>query len=187
MKFIKVLTFLTILIITSCSKQLQTNESGVEKLLKLTFQLHKSEYCLGDPVVATVSLTNSGYNTLLINSRMALHKPGLSSPMRELAFRVTSPNGKSYDPIIYASPKIFEKKDFIDLKPRESFEFDFHFASNFYSFPEVGVYKIVANYQNLIDPSYIDATDKRIAWKGELNSNEVLLTIMPCSTNKTVP
>jgi hypothetical protein len=163
--------------------------SGIsaEKSLKLTIRLEQSQYCLGDPVIAIVTMTNIGNKTLLINARMALHKPGLPSPIRELAFNITAPDGKSYDPILYASPKLLEKKDFIEIKPGSAIEFEFHFASNFYIFPEVGIYRIVANYQNIIDPNNIDSTDKRIAWKGELNSNEILLTIVPCSTPSTMP
>lgn len=188
MKWLKFLAFIIIILVgVSCSNHPDAIESESEKSLELAVRLHKSEYCLGEPVVATVSLTNIGHDALLINSRMSLHKPGLPSPMRELVFYVTAPHGDSYDPILYASPKFFEKKDFINLEPNDVFEFNFHFASNSYKFPEVGVYKIMANYQNLVDPSYIDSNDDRIAWKGDLSSNEVLLTIVPCSTPSPVP
>jgi hypothetical protein len=189
MKWINFVAFLIILVLAgcSCSNQSDVDKSGAETLLTLDIRLHKSEYCLGEPVVATVSLTNIGHDLLLINSRMSLHKTGLPSPMRELVFYVTTPQGESYDPILYASPKYYEKKYFINLKPDDVFEFDFHFASNFYTFPEIGVYKIVANYQNLVDPNYIDSSDARIAWKGELNSNEVLLEIVPCTMPSVTP
>jgi hypothetical protein len=163
----------------SASNWFEQNSSKNENSLELTISLDKSIYHLGEPVVADITLTNIGKGTLLINSRMSYHWPSMTSPIRELSFNVTTPAGSSYAPSVSIQPKFFSLKDFIYLEPNDSYELTFYFASNGYEFLQIGEYRIAANYQNFVDPNYINASDTRIAWKGELNSNEVLLTIVP--------
>lgn len=163
----------------SCSNWLDRSSNKHENSLKLAISLDQPTHHLGESVIAYISLTNVGEEALLINSRMSLHAPSMTSPIRELAFNVTTPAGDSYVPPKTFNPMYFDLKYFIYLKPNEVYKIAFHFASNHYEFLEIGEYKIFANYQNYVDPNYVDPADNRVAWKGELNSNEVLLTIVP--------
>jgi hypothetical protein len=110
---------------------------------------------------------------------MSLNLPYRPSPIREIAFKITTPSGKSYWPDVNISPRYFQSKDFIELGPDMSLDTTINLNTYSYKFVEVGTYSVIANYQNIIDPSVIDPKDTRIAWKGELNSNEVFLTIIP--------
>jgi hypothetical protein len=173
-----ILLFLTPLL-GACSIQLEKNDKSQEQSLKLTLQFEKPTYHPGESVIAIITLENVGNETVLVNSRMSVNLPFESSPIREIAFDVTTPSGENYWPDVNISPSFFEIRYFIELRPGETFESTVYLSSYSYKFTESGVYKVVANYQNYVDPSYVDPEDDRVAWKGELNSNEILLTIVP--------
>ncbi len=149
-----------------------------EQTMELVLRFEKSTYYVGEDIVTTITLKNTGKNPVLVNSRMSVNLPVLSSPIREITFRITMPNGEGYWSDAFIDPRQLRREDFIELKPKESYETTIHLSS-YFTLTELGVYKVIANYQNFIDPSFVDLDDTRVAWKGELNSNEVFLTIIP--------
>jgi hypothetical protein len=169
--------------LSSCIKSLARSDGTQEQILKLTLRLEQQELHVGEPVIATVTMVNIGKQSVVVNSRMSINLPPLPSPLRELAFKITLPTGESYYPDVVIDAGALYSTHFLELKPGESFEKIVHLNSYGYQFIKAGVYVIVANYQNTIDPK--DAInskgndDNRIAWKGELDSNAVELTILP--------
>ncbi len=155
------------------------NYSTQNQALELTLRFEQTTYYVSEPVVAVVTLRNIGKEAILINSRMAMDLPYRPSPIREIAFKVTTPSGENYWPSVKINNWFVQSSDFVALSPGDYMEKNYNLSASSYEFIEGGVYRVVANYQNNIDPSYIDPDDTRIAWKGELNSNEVFLTIIP--------
>ncbi|MBI5294235.1 MAG: hypothetical protein HY869_02085 [Chloroflexi bacterium] len=168
-----------IVLLSSCIK----SDTAQEQSLKLTLQLERQVHHPGEPVVVTITLVNIGREAVVINSRMSVNLPPLSSPQRELAFKIALPSGKSYYPDVMIDPGALYNTHFIELQPGAFFEQTVHLQSYDYEFTETGTYTIVANYQNTLDPKdaiiRAGAEDNRIAWKGELNSNTAQLTIAP--------
>lgn len=181
-KFFVVLLVMIVLL-SSCIKNETATDSAQEQSLKLTLQLEQQVHHPGEPVVVTITLVNIGREAVVINSRMSVNLPPLSSPLRELAFKIALPSGKSFYPDVVIDPGALYNTHFIELQPGESFEQTVHLQSYGYEFTETGTYTIAANYQNTLDPKdaiiRAGAEDNRIAWKGELESNTVQLIITP--------
>ena len=171
----------TALVLISCT--ISSNQDSVpEQPLQITLRFEKDSYHVGEIVIAKIKLTNVSDKLIIVNSRMSVNLPPILSPIREIAFDVTSPSGKTYWPDVVIDPGPLYSTHFIELDPGDYFEDVIHLNSYGYEFKEVGTYLVVANYQNNIDPQ--DAIilngfdDNRIAWKGELNSNQVQLIII---------
>lgn len=155
------------------------NYGPQNQTLELTLRFEQTNYHIGEPVVAIVTLKNIGTETIIINSRMAIDLPYRPSPMREIAFNVITPSGEDYWPSVKINNRFFQSGDFIALTSSDYVEVIYNLSNDSYEFIETGIYRVTANYQNTVDPSIVDPEDNRIAWKGELNSNEVFLTILP--------
>lgn len=173
----------SVALFASCTISEAKNNIAHEQQLQLTLRLEQQVRHIGEPVVATITLANSGEETVVVNLRMSVNLPPISSPLREVAFKITLPTGESYYPDVVIDPGALYNTHFIELQPGEFFEKVIYLDSYGYEFTGPGTYVIVANYQNSLDPKdsiiRIGSDDTRIAWKGELNSNEVLLTIIP--------
>ena len=181
-----VLCLVWALSMVSCVNTSEKSNDAQKQALKLTLRFEQSTYHVGEPVVAIVRLENIGSETIIVNSLMRMGLPPDPSPVRDIAFDVITPTGEIYWPDINITPGPLYNTHFVELKSGESFEKIVHLDSYFYNFTEVGTYKIIANYQNILDPkdaildpNGVDTSDNRIAWKGELNSDEVQLTIIP--------
>lgn len=180
-RFLFLLLFVTAFISSSCTTQ--TKDAAQEQPLKLTLRFEKTEYHVGDPVIATVKLENIGSVPIIINSRMLAGLPFMPPQTCEIVFDVLDPSGKSYWPSVNLDPGGLYNTDFVELKPGDSIEEEIHLDSYGYVFTKVGIYMVVAKYQNAIDPkdanSLKDVEDNRIAWKGIINSAQLQLKIIP--------
>jgi len=180
MKHYLFLSILTLaLFVGSCSSQSKKDGLMQNEELQLSLRFGNDTYHVGEPIIAIVTLENIGNGDTIVNSRMAVNLPFESSPLREIAFTVTTPSGKDYWPAVQIDNVGIRSQLFVALKPGTTIEKKINLDSFRYEFTEVGTYKVIANYQNFVDPNYANPDDTRIAWKGELNSNEVLLTIIP--------
>jgi hypothetical protein len=181
-RFFSLTLVATALVLISCA--ISSNQDSVpEQSLQITLRFEKDSYHVGETVIAKIKLTNVDDKPIIVNSRMSVNLPPIPSPIREIAFDITTPTGETYWPDIVIDPGPLYNTHFIELKPGESFEDDIYLSSYFYEFTEVGTYLVVANYQNTLDPQDAIVSqgveDHRIAWKGELNSNQVQLIIIP--------
>lgn len=178
----KLYHFLPILVLTlfvgACSLQSRKDGLVQNEELQCSLRFEKNTYHVGEPIVAIVTLENIGNDGTIVNSRMAVNLPFESSPIREIAFTVITPSVDDYWPAIQIDNVGIRSQLFVVLKPGETIVKNIKLNSYRYKFTEVGTYKVIVNYQNFVDPSYANPDDTRIAWKGELNSNEVLLTII---------
>lgn len=147
--------------------------------LYLTLDLDQAEYHLGQPIIATITIENVSNGPLLFNSRMALDHPTFAD--RQIAFHITTPNGKPYQLTGYVNYPAMHSDDFITLNPGEIIKHTYELNGdvNRYKFTEMGVYHFTVDYLNVFDPSFIDPSDSRVAWKGMVFSNEVIFTIIP--------
>lgn len=79
--------------------------------LYLTLDLDQAEYHLGQPIIATITIENVSNGPLLFNSRMALDHPTFAD--RQIAFHITTPNGKPYQLTGYVNYPAMHSDDFI--------------------------------------------------------------------------
>ncbi len=166
-------------ILASCVN-FKENSGGFQKqTLRLILRLDQPVYHVSQPIIATVTLQNIGDKFVVINSRLSINLPSIGSPIREIAFDIIAPSGEYYSPDIIIDNRPLRKTDFVDIRPMGTIEHTYYLTSYGYKFTEVGVYKVTANYQNLVDPISIDSEDHRTAWKGELNSNTIVITVIP--------
>ena len=181
-RFFSLTLVATALVLMSCAIS-SNQDSGPEQSLQLTLRFEKDSYHVGETVIAKIKLENIGSKPFIIISRLSVNLPPIPSPIREIAFNITTPTGETYLPDVIIDPGPLYNTYFIELKPGESYEDDIYLGSYSYEFTEIGTYLVVANYQNTLDPQDAivpqGAEDNRIAWKGELNSNQVQLIIIP--------
>jgi len=156
-----------------------TNGTEIVHPLELVLSFDKRVYQRGEQVVASIVLRNIGGESLLINSYMAVNLPVMPSPVRGMAFVILDPSRDKYVPDIYIDSRPPKIEDFVVLAPGEMIERKFYPVSYGYDFSKLGMYTVIANYQNLIDPSALEPNDKRMAWKGEIDSNPAYFTTLP--------
>lgn len=145
--------------------------------LDLTLSFDKTAYQKNESIVATIVLKNIGDENLLVNTYLAVNFSHIPSPMRGIAFTIFDPKGNSYIPDGFINSLAPRVKDFIVLEPDQLVAINYDLLNYMYDFSISGAYRIIANYQNKIDPRTLDPNDNRTAWKGEVNSSEVIITI----------
>jgi hypothetical protein len=141
-------------------------------MLTLTLTAEKETYSTGEPLLVKVVLSNTGPDPVVVNARMSLNAPFTPSAFREISFELTDPDG---------GPVVFEARinrgfpnveDFQALDPGEQIERAYR-LDTYHDLAGPGRYRARAVYQNERDPE-----DGRRAWKGELRSEEVALTVL---------
>jgi hypothetical protein len=163
--------FLALVVLAACSGS-QDNKANVspDGVLGFGLSLDKAVYRQGESVVATISVTNLSAEAIWLNSRMILFNP---PPAGELDFNITLPSGKEAYPTarISSSPPVDEA--YIELAPGEAFDVSYTLTQWYEPLDQPGEYKVTAIYYNKTDPSHA------VAWKGEMQSNEVSFTRQP--------
>ncbi|MGQ0761635.1 MAG: hypothetical protein ACT4OT_06410 [Acidobacteriota bacterium] len=138
--------------------------------LRLTIQLDKSQYRVGEPTVVHISLENPSQSDVVVNSRLLVNRP--IGP-HELFFHLIGPDRKvvSFDARIRAS---FESREFIELSGKQVLSKNFD-LNRVYTLETAGEYTMTLIYENKQDaPPYLKLPP---AWKGRLKSNTLKFSI----------
>jgi hypothetical protein len=134
--------------------------------LRLTIQLDKSQYRVGEPIMVHISLENLSQSEVVVNSRLLVNRP--IGP-HELFFHLIGPDRKvvRFDARIRAS---FESREFVKLGGAQTLKKNFDF-DRVYTLEKPGEYTATLFYENKQDAS----ADLKLppAWKGRLRSNTV--------------
>lgn len=183
-----ILAILFIIILVGCKKNTDVHKDAIRgnqmPELSLTLSLDKAIYNRGESVLALATLSNITNKDLLINSRVAINFPTAPDLLRDIMFNIYKPSGNLSSFIARVNIRPATSNDFIILPAGEKFEIHYNLAK-YYNLNEIGNYSVTAIYNNIIDPE-----GNRIAWKGEVSSNEVLFTITSntiTSTSTYVP
>ena len=139
-------------------------------MLGFEIEFGEQAYESGDSILATLSLTNSGQESALVNARMAPNAANAPDEMRDVVFKVRSPSGDELPLRVFINVRPPSDKDFIELAAGESVSTNID-LTNLYSFAEPGNYTVQAIYTNVNNPS------TGTAWKGQLASDVVTITV----------
>lgn len=137
----------------------------------ITLTLDKADYSSGEAIQATLFLRNATNESLLVNKRMAVNLPSAPDAVREVSFLISGPSGQELPLNARINVRLPTEDDFSILSPGQTVQQTRELQS-LYSFEESGQYSIYAVYQNMEDPP-----SGAEAWKGEITSNLVILTV----------
>jgi hypothetical protein len=140
--------------------------------LILSLEIGKEVYQLGEPIQASLSITNISNFDVVVKRRMAVNTWSEVVTRRDVVFIIKDLTGQisSYSSRSHIDP--VEEGDFILLQAGDKVEQKYNLDS-LYNIDKYGTYSVFAIYQNSSDPK--NAT----AWRGELVSNVILFTISP--------
>jgi hypothetical protein len=139
--------------------------------LVLTLSFNADEYAGDAPIRALVRLENTGGESALVNARMALNSSAAPKELREIVFIVLGPSGSEVPLGARINLRPPGESEFTVLAPGAAVQREYSLRE-FYSFDQPGPYTISAVYQNSSEPPSGDD-----AWKGELQSNVVIITV----------
>lgn len=154
---------------TGCSLFASTPQD--EDDLALTLRFNADDYGADDPIQAMIELQSTGNDSRLVNQRMTLSSPAAPKEVREVVFTVIGPTGKEVPLGARINLRPPNETDFAALAPGASVQRGYSLRE-FYSFDQPGQYTISAVYQNSSDPPTGGE-----AWKGEVQSNVVIITL----------
>ncbi len=144
-----------------------TGKAPDESILMLTLKLDQSVYTETEAIHAILSLSNSGQEELVVNSRMAANNSVAPELVRDLEFVIVSPSGQKAEFKVKVNVSPLGNDDFTTLAAASSVQANYDLVT-FYSLNETGNYSIYAVYENQLNP-----TDGRNAWKGRIESNKI--------------
>lgn len=167
---------LIIFVSTACnSASSSTTEEYETPVLSLTLSLDSSVYHSGEPIMASLTIMNIGEEDLVVKKRMIVNHFFAPEPYRDIAFMIFTSSGEDAPYMLRPNTDPPSLEDFITLSPGGVIEGTFE-LQRFYLIDEMemGDYSVTAFYINQFDPG-----DGTIAWKGELESNQVDFTLEP--------
>jgi len=147
-----------------------TQEPGGNMLI-LTLELDRETFQSADAIPVTLVLTNHGHESLLVNNRMAPNHPHAPDPQRDIVFVITAPSGQEMQLNKFINVRTPKEDDFMVLAAGETVKRTIY-LEQILSFVETGEYSIQAIYQNAADPGTGES-----AWKGQISSEKVMLTV----------
>lgn len=128
-------------------------------MLSLTLELTSTP-------AATVTLTNTGPDAVVVNRRLTLNHPAQIEECREVHLHILD---ASQNEVLFSAfvrvPEL-TNQDFAPLAPGESVKQTYNLA-DYYTLARPGSYTIQAFYENTFSPSTGEA------WQGKLESNRV--------------
>jgi hypothetical protein len=160
---------LVVSLIAGCNMVESTRQNQGDLVLTLSFDA--AEYAADAPIQASVQLRNTGSERPIINQRMAMNSPAAPKELREIVFIVLDPSGTEVPLGARINLRPPGETDFSVLAPGAAVQRDYSLRE-FYSFDQPGQYTISAVYQNAGD-----APSGKEAWKGEVRSNIVIITV----------
>jgi len=177
-KIFGVLIFSTItFLLIGCGSKAAIGSTPIESIepvdseLTFTISSDKQIYSLNEEIFITMSLRNNSDKPLIVNEFLLSDRT--PRPFGVVAFTIYGPTG---DLLIfhvfqdYLSPP---SKYFVPLSPNDSTSEKTTISSE-YNFDQIGIYTISAEYNN-----QIDSPDGREAWKGTLESNTIMIEVVP--------
>jgi hypothetical protein len=177
---ILLLILLSFTLTTGCDlkqedRQYSAENSGTDyPYLTLELVLDKDVYQRGEPISARLILTNIGEQRVVVNQRMISNFLQAPDQFRDVSFLIISPADQSVPWGVRKDVEFPKTTDFVTLSPGAEIEATYDLQSD-YIIPRVsGRYIVIAYYKNTSDPD-----DNRVAWKGELTSNLVVIIIEP--------
>jgi hypothetical protein len=152
----------------------QTNPKKGDDRLYLNLSADKVSYASGENIEATLELSNEYEQSVLVNKRMVLNLQPVLGSLGEVYFKITDTQGKEADFAVRVNVRFPEEEDFIYLKPGEVIS-QTYLLNKWYNIPPTpGEYSVQAIYQNNEDPNGGEE-----AWKGEITSNIISISIEP--------
>jgi hypothetical protein len=138
--------------------------------LSFSISFNKTVYTLGEPIVCTMTLKNTGSTALVVNNRFLVNR---ASGPHEVAFQVI-------DPVLLAVPfssfvNSKSESDQYRALPSGASETVTYILTNHYTLTKLGKYSVVGFYENKADPPV--SLSLPTAWKGRLKSNKALFTL----------
>ena len=129
----------------------------------------------GDAVTATLTLRHTAESAALVNTRLAVNRPGAPVGFRDVSFVVTGPDGVDLPLAVKVNVGAPRERDFRLLEPREAVTrtVDLH---KLYDLSRPGAYRIRATYRGESDPG-----DGRTAWHGIVESPLAGLRVEPAA------
>lgn len=143
---------------------------GVSTMLDFTIELADDTFKVGDSIPVTLTLTNAGQQSAVVNIRMAPNAQHAPDETRDVTFTVRSPSGDELPLGVFINVRGPRDDNFAELAPGESVSTTIDLATLF-SFSEPGKYTVQAVYTNVNDPS------SGVAWKGQLASEVLTLSV----------
>lgn len=134
----------------------------------------KGVYKKGEPIKVVFSITNKKSYDLLLNTRMFLNSEDSLKTMREIYLRIISPSGKEIPFLSFIEVGYPTRDNFQLLISASSIRLKRPVdLTQYYHFEEIGVYEIVAIYENQFSEEL-----NINAWKGKVVSTPVKIEIV---------
>jgi hypothetical protein len=149
---------------------LMSPESAHAQGLTFSISFNKTVYALGEPIVCTMTLKNTGSTALVVNNRFLVNNP--MGP-HEVSFQITDPVLKQmpFDIKVNASS---QSNYYVSLPGGAIDTFSCNLA-DYFDFTVKGLYKVAAFYENKLNAPI--SLGLPSAWKGRLRSNKLTFTI----------
>ncbi len=143
--------------------------------MELDLTLNPQAIHAGDAVTATLTLRHVSDTAALVNTRLAVNRPGAPVGLRDVSFAVTGPDGAELSLAVKVNLGAPRERDFRLLEPGEAVTrtVDLH---KLYDFSRPGAYRIRATYRGESDPG-----DGRTAWRGVVESPLAGLRVEPAA------
>ena len=164
MKALLLVAFLATALVGGTSVQAQQPD------LRLTLQLEKTQFSVGEPIVARILIENLSPIDVVVNRRLLVNRP--IGP-HELFFQIT---GSDHKLVSFAARvrDSFESREFVLLGTKRVYGKLYDLTKE-YELAAAGEYTVTAFYENKQDPP--PALKLPSAWKGRLKSNSVKFSI----------
>jgi hypothetical protein len=157
----------------SRTDEIQLPATSRSQMLKFTLSLDKNTYRIGEPIQASLKLTNIGSDPIIVNRRLILNVSFAPPETRDCYLFIMGPHGQLIDFNSSVQVAQLKSNDFVILGSNAMIQRTYANLLDFYDIAEPGKYSIQAVYVNQMDP------DSRKAWKGTLRSNIVYFLIEP--------
>ncbi len=117
-------------------------------------------------------LRNSDGTSTWVNGRMAINNPSAPEPYREIWFQILKPSGQEADFNVLIKIGAPQMDDFIELGTGNAVQSEYDLGW-YFDLDEIGEYRVRAFYANYDNGENFGYN----AWTGQIESNEVTLTI----------